>query len=164
MMSYCPLFLLGFFCLIQNNSKAVVGTQTGTLLLFSFNQWADCSDRFPGHPGPVNSMCKEHDSVLYTACHDGVLRKVSILPNALVSNLGALKMPLESVALSHDGRSVATISHDNHLKIWNVNSFVDGNVFDSNDSDSNQEDRKRTRKTKRDFKQSPIDPFFAGLE
>jgi ATP-dependent RNA helicase DOB1 len=35
---------------LKHSKKVVVGCQSGVLSVFSWGYWADCSDRFPGHP------------------------------------------------------------------------------------------------------------------
>ena len=35
---------------VKNGNKAVTGSQTGVLSLYSWGYFSDCSDRFPGDP------------------------------------------------------------------------------------------------------------------
>lgn len=63
---------------VRNTSKVVVGTQSGTILLFSYGQWGDCTDRFPGHPLSVSSLVKATDTSLYTGSGDGIIRVVGM--------------------------------------------------------------------------------------
>jgi hypothetical protein len=43
-------------CVVKHGRKLVAGTQSGVLLLFSWGQWANCSDRFVGHPETVEAI------------------------------------------------------------------------------------------------------------
>lgn len=63
---------------VRNTSKVVVGTQSGTILLFSYGQWGDCTDRFPGHPVSVSSLVKATDTSLYTGSSDGIIRVIGM--------------------------------------------------------------------------------------
>lgn len=64
--------------IVRNTTKAIVGTQSGTLLLFSWGNWGDCSDRFPGHPMSVSSIVKANDSTVYTGSDDGIIRVIGM--------------------------------------------------------------------------------------
>ncbi|KAI9098788.1 WD40-repeat-containing domain protein [Phlyctochytrium arcticum] len=98
---------------VRNSSKVVVGTQTGTLLLFSWGDWGDCTDRFPGHPSSVDSMASLDDSVIMTASGDGILRAIRILPNELVGAVGDHgEMAVESIRVSRDRKWVGSCAHD----------------------------------------------------
>ncbi len=44
--------------LLKKSQKLLVGSQQGILSLFSYNQWADISDRFPGHPQSIDALVK----------------------------------------------------------------------------------------------------------
>lgn len=63
---------------VRNTSKVVIGTQSGTILLFSFGQWGDCTDRFPGHPLSVSALVKATDTSLYTGSGDGIIRVIGM--------------------------------------------------------------------------------------
>ncbi|KAI8910052.1 WD40-repeat-containing domain protein, partial [Powellomyces hirtus] len=106
---------------VRNTTKAVVGTQDGTLLLFSWGDWGDCTDRFPGHPNSVDSMVKVEDATVMTASGDGIIRAIGILPNRLVGAVGEHgDMPIESIRLSRDGELVGSCSHDATVRFWSV--------------------------------------------
>ncbi|KND01423.1 uncharacterized protein SPPG_03228 [Spizellomyces punctatus DAOM BR117] len=106
---------------VRNTTKAVVGTQDGVLLLFSWGDWGDCTDRFPGHPSSVDSIVKVDDSTIMTASGDGIIRAIGILPNRLVGAVGDHgDMPIERIRLTRDGTWVGTCSHDSTVRFWSV--------------------------------------------
>ena len=43
---------------VKSGKKAVLGTQSGVLAIFSWGMWGDMSDRFIGHPQSVESLVK----------------------------------------------------------------------------------------------------------
>jgi hypothetical protein len=51
---------------IKNDKKIVCGTQDGVILIFSWDKWGDCSDRYPGHPQSVDSMLKIDENTILT--------------------------------------------------------------------------------------------------
>mmetsp|Transcript_13995 Transcript_13995/g.30736 ORF Transcript_13995/g.30736 Transcript_13995/m.30736 type:complete len:255 (+) Transcript_13995:120-884(+) len=51
---------------IKNGRKVIAGTQDGVILVFSWDQWGDCSDRYPGHPETVDCMYKVDESTVIT--------------------------------------------------------------------------------------------------
>ncbi|KAJ3162143.1 WD domain repeat-containing protein 55 [Geranomyces michiganensis] len=106
---------------VRNTTKAVVGTQDGNLLLFSWGDWGDCTDRFPGHPSSVDSILRIEDETVMTASGDGILRAIGILPNKLIGAVGEHgDMPIESIRLARDGELVGSCSHDATVRFWSV--------------------------------------------
>jgi WD repeat-containing protein 55 len=75
------------------------------VLLFSWKDWKDCSDRFKGHPGSINDLVKVNENELFSACSDGVVRKIEILPNRLLDNVVSVKSGdgIERLRVSREG-------------------------------------------------------------
>ena len=106
---------------LKGGQKVVCGSQSGVLHIFSWGYWNDCSDRFPGHPESVDAVVRWDDGTLLTGSSDGVVRAVSVLPNRFVGVVGEhMDCPIERMALSGDERLLATVSHDNQLKFWDL--------------------------------------------
>ena len=106
---------------LKGGQKVVCGSQSGVLHIFSWGYWNDCSDRFPGHPESVDAVARWDDGTLLTGSSDGVVRAVSVLPNRFVGVVGEhMDCPIERMALSGDERLLATVSHDNQLKFWDL--------------------------------------------
>lgn len=61
-------------CCFQGGRKAVCGTGDGILNLFSWGEWGDISDRFPGHPLSIDSCVAVSDNVVCTGSMDGIIR------------------------------------------------------------------------------------------
>lgn len=60
--------------IMKNGRKVVCGSGEGTLNIFSWGDWGDMSDRFPGHPSTVDSICKLDEETLLTGAGDGLIR------------------------------------------------------------------------------------------
>jgi hypothetical protein len=52
----------------------VCGTGEGTLNIFSWGEWGDMSDRFPGHPQSVDACVAISNNVVVTGSMDGIIR------------------------------------------------------------------------------------------
>lgn len=70
--------------LVKHGQKVITGTQEGVLYIFSWGNWGDCTDRFPGHPESVETMLVIDEETICTGSSDGLIRIVSILPNKLL--------------------------------------------------------------------------------
>lgn len=108
----------------RSRPKVAVGSQSGVVHLFSWGQWLDSTDRFPGHPESVQSLAPLDAAAghLVSASSDGIVRHISILPNAFIGVVGMREegMPCEKVAVNAGGRLVASISHDSFLSFWDA--------------------------------------------
>ncbi|KAJ1982372.1 WD domain repeat-containing protein 55 [Dimargaris xerosporica] len=128
---------------VKNNQKVVVGTQTGVLGIFSWGNWGDVTDRFPGHPESVDTLCRVNDDTLLTGSSDGIIRAISIQPNALVGVVGSHSAyPIERLDFSPDFDYLASLSHDNEIKLWSVKHLFE-KVSDDDDSDSDDGDKSK---------------------
>ncbi|KAJ1983803.1 WD domain repeat-containing protein 55 [Dimargaris verticillata] len=119
---------------VKNNQKVVVGTQTGVLGIFSWGNWGDVTDRFPGHPESVDTLCRVNDDTLLTGSSDGIIRAISIQPNSLVGVVGShSSYPIERLDFSPDFDYLASLSHDNEVKLWSVKHLFEA-VSDDDDT------------------------------
>ncbi|KAL2643045.1 hypothetical protein R1flu_010632 [Riccia fluitans] len=106
---------------VKNGRKVVCGSQEGILLIYSWGYFADCSDRFVGHPNSVDALLKLDEDTLVTGSSDGMIRVVSILPNKMIGVIGEhADFPVERLAFSSDKAILGSASHDNTVKLWDV--------------------------------------------
>ncbi|CAA7407252.1 unnamed protein product [Spirodela intermedia] len=111
---------------MKNGRKVICGTQTGALLLYSWGYFKDCSDRFLGHPMSV-TLLKLDEDTLISGADDGVIRLVGILPNRIIQPLAEhSECPVEGLAFSNDRKFLGSISHDQMLKLWDMQELLDG--------------------------------------
>lgn len=128
-----------FLCVssIKNGRKIVCGTQSGVLAIFSFGEWLDRSDHYPGHPDTVDSIFNIDEDTIITGCGDGIIRIVNIFPNKILGVIGEHPgdFPVRSLNKTRDDKYLGSIS-DESLRFWNIEMFKD----DDNDDDDEEED------------------------
>ncbi|CAG9460369.1 unnamed protein product [Pedinophyceae sp. YPF-701] len=112
--------------LARGGSKVLVGCQSGVISIFSWGYWNDCSDRFPGHPSSVDAIAAYDDSTIVTGSSDGLIRVLTVLPNRMVGVVGEhMDCPIERLAISADKCVLASASHDETVRLWDIEGLDD---------------------------------------
>ncbi|XP_069129880.1 WD repeat-containing protein 55-like [Argopecten irradians] len=141
---------------IKEKEKVICGSGEGVLNIFSWGEWGNISDRFPGHPMSVDCMVAVTDSIICTGSGDGYVRAVNILPNRFLGVVGDHDdLPVENLSLSHDSNLLASCSHDQTIKFWNTSDFTDLTVNTKKKAKKANKNKKLSSTGKSDF--------FAGL-
>lgn len=126
---------------IKGGRKVISGTQDGVVLIFSWDRWGDCSDRFPGHPQAVDCMLKVDESSVITGSSDGLIRVVSIQPNKVLGVIGDHEdFPVEGLSRSRCGNVLGSYSHDDMIRFWDVSMFVGDVDDDDGDVETGEDD------------------------
>lgn len=131
--------------IMKNGRKVICGTQSGTLLLYSWGFFKDCSDRFVDlSPNSIDALLKLDEDRVITGCENGLISLVGILPNKIIQPIGEhSEYPVERLAFSHDRKYLGSASHDHLLKLWDLNELVqdseDGAKNDSSAEDSDND-------------------------
>ncbi|KAL5545989.1 hypothetical protein UlMin_005676 [Ulmus minor] len=112
--------------LVKNGRKVVCGSQNGTLLLYSWGCFKDCSDRFVDlAPNSVDSILKLDEDRIITGSENGLISLVGILPNKIIQPIAEhSEYPVERLAFSHEKKFLGSIAHDQLLKIWDLDSLL----------------------------------------
>lgn len=131
--------------LMKNGRKVVCGSQSGTVLLYSWGYFKDCSDRFVGlSPNSVDALLKLDEDRVITGSENGLISLVGILPNRIIQPIAEhSEYPIESLALSHDRKFLGSISHDSMLKLWDLDDILKGsgnNLSQADEADSDSDD------------------------
>jgi hypothetical protein len=61
---------------MKDDNKAICGTGEGVINIFNYGEWANISDRFPGHPSSIDCLLPISDDIVLTGCFDGNIRYV----------------------------------------------------------------------------------------
>uniref|UniRef100_A0A5B6YQA3 WD repeat-containing protein 55 n=1 Tax=Davidia involucrata TaxID=16924 RepID=A0A5B6YQA3_DAVIN len=114
--------------IMKNGRKVICGTQTGTLLLYSWGCFKDCSDRFIDlSPNSVDALLKLDEDRVITGSENGLISLVGILPNRIIQPIAEhSEYPVERLAFSHDRKFFGSISHDPMLKLWDLDDLLQG--------------------------------------
>ncbi|OVA01099.1 WD40 repeat [Macleaya cordata] len=134
--------------IMKNGRKVICGTQSGVILLYSWGHFKDCSDRFTGlQSNSVDAILKLDEDRIITGSENGLISLVGILPNRVIQPIAEhSEYPVERLAFSHDKKFLGSISHDQMLKLWDLDDLLDGHGNTGNsqavatDSDSDEMD------------------------
>ncbi|RVW28276.1 WD repeat-containing protein 55 [Vitis vinifera] len=136
----------------QNGRKVICGTQSGALLLYSWGHFKDCSDRFIDlSPNSVDALLKLDEDSVITGSENGLISLVGILPNRIIQPIAEhSEYPVERLAFSFDRKYLGSISHDQMLKLWDLDDLLQGSgstlrsreAMADNDSDEMDVDAK----------------------
>ncbi|KAG9451381.1 hypothetical protein H6P81_011346 [Aristolochia fimbriata] len=114
---------------MKNGRKVVCGTQTGALFLYSWGYFKDWSDSFRGPSTSIDALLKLDEDTLISGSEDGVIRLMGILPNRIIQPIAEhSEYPVERLAFSHDRKYLGSISHDQFLKLWNLEELLESGL------------------------------------
>ncbi|KAG0248947.1 hypothetical protein BG011_009720 [Mortierella polycephala] len=131
-------------CIVKDRRKVVVGSQEGVLNIYSWGDWGDCTDRFIGHPNSIDTICKIDEDTVATGSSDGIIRIIDILPNKFQGIVGEHEdFPIECIKLSHDKTYLASCSHDDTVRFWDVRHLT-------SDRDEMEDDSQEAQETNED--------------
>ncbi|XP_034949790.1 WD repeat-containing protein 55 homolog [Chelonus insularis] len=120
-----------FTCLglFKNNTKVLVGCSTGKLYIFNWGEFGYHSDEFINlNKKSINCMVPITDNIVITGNEDGTLRALGLFPNSKLGIAGQHEFSIEAIDISNDGKLIASTSHDNIVKFWNVEYFENFNL------------------------------------
>ncbi|GAY40291.1 hypothetical protein CUMW_050790 [Citrus unshiu] len=121
--------------LMKNGHKVVCGSQSGTVLLYSWGYFKDCSDRFVGlSPNSVDALLKLDEDRVITGSENGLISLVGILPNRIIQPIAEhSEYPIESLV------EIAVI----FMQLWDLDDILKGsgnNISQAAESDSDGDD------------------------
>lgn len=131
------LTCLGLF---RNETKLISGSSKGKLFVYNWEEFGLHSDAFPGPKTAINSLIPITENIVVTACEDGTLRATHLFPHRHLGIVGQHDLSIECVDICSTGQFIASSSHNNDIKFWNIEYFED---FDK----INQKHNKHKKKT-----------------
>ncbi|XP_035905346.1 WD repeat-containing protein 55 homolog isoform X1 [Anopheles stephensi] len=143
----------------KRESKLVVGTSKGNYYTFNWGQFAYHCDAFTGPKASANRMVPITEQIAVMAGEDGIIRAMHLVPGRVLGIVGQHSMAIDTMDISGSGELIATSSHDNDVRFWNIKYFED---FDGIKYNSKPD--KRTLKHNLPSSQRVnAKDFFAGL-
>ncbi|XP_037940840.1 WD repeat-containing protein 55 homolog [Teleopsis dalmanni] len=144
----------------RGDSKLVVGTSKGRLYTYNWGQFGYHSDMFPGIDTPINAMIPITDRISCIANEDGHIRACHVAPFRNLGIVGQHSMPVECLDISADGELIASASHNNDVRFWNVKYFEDFGDIKYNEKHNKAKEKRHNLPSS---KFSNASDFFADL-
>ncbi|XP_043269333.1 WD repeat-containing protein 55 homolog isoform X2 [Venturia canescens] len=151
------LTCLGLF---KTETKLLAGTSKGKMYIFNWGEFGLHSDESPSlTKKATNCMVPITENVVVTGGEDGILRATSIFPHKHLGIVGQHNFSIESLDISNDGTLIASSSHNNDVKFWNVKYFETLNM----DGPMKGGKRKQMKHNLPSSKMDNASDFFADL-
>ncbi|XP_072936508.1 WD repeat-containing protein 55 homolog [Epargyreus clarus] len=110
--------------LFRSETKLLAASATGRLYLFNWKEFGYHSDEYIGQKKiSVQCMVPITQNIVVTSGEDGILRAAHMFPQRQLGVVGQHSMPVERLDISHDGTYIASCSHNNDVKFWNITYF-----------------------------------------
>ncbi|XP_063617738.1 WD repeat-containing protein 55 homolog [Cydia splendana] len=109
--------------LFRSDTKLLVGSSKGKMYLFNWKEFGLHSDEYIGQKHSISCMIPITQNIVVTSGEDGVLRAAHMFPQRQLGIVGQHRLPVECLDISHDGCYIASCSHDNDVKFWNISYF-----------------------------------------
>jgi cobalamin biosynthesis protein CobT len=118
----------------------VCGSGDGVLQFFKWGDFGDVCDRFPGHPGSVDSILStDEPNVIITGAADSKIRIVQLFDHMLRSVVGKHgELPVEDLCWTFNRQAIISSSHENTIKFWDLKGAVE--IEDDDESDEDDEE------------------------
>uniref|UniRef100_A0A023GM15 WD repeat-containing protein 55 homolog n=1 Tax=Amblyomma triste TaxID=251400 RepID=A0A023GM15_AMBTT len=112
--------------LLKHGRRVVVGAGDGSVNVFNWGRWGNLADRLVmGRSQAIDSLAAVTEDHFCMGTADGHVRVGSIGPNKCLGLLGTHgRFPVESLSTSRDKQLLASCSHDQRVKFWDI-SYVD---------------------------------------
>ncbi|XP_026487768.1 WD repeat-containing protein 55 homolog isoform X1 [Vanessa tameamea] len=109
--------------LFRSESKLLVGSSVGKFYLFNWKEFGLHSDEYVGQKHSIQCMIPITQNIVVSSGEDGILRAAHMFPQRQLGIVGQHSLPVEALDISHDGQYIASCSHDNDVKFWNIAYF-----------------------------------------
>lgn len=109
----------------RNESKVVVGSSKGNFYTFNWGEFGYHNDAFSGPLTPISLMLPITERIAITAGEEGVIRAMHLVPGRVLGIVGQHSLAVETMDICSNGEFIASSSHDNDIKFWNIKYFED---------------------------------------
>ncbi|XP_017845490.1 WD repeat-containing protein 55 homolog isoform X2 [Drosophila busckii] len=144
----------------RGSSKLVAGTSKGRLYTYNWGYFGYHCDMYPGIKSPISLMVPITDRIACVAGEDGNIRACHIAPYRNLGVVGQHNMPIESMDISNNGELLASSSHNNDVRFWNVKYFEDFADIKYNEKHNAYKDKRHNLPSS---KCTNVSDFFADM-
>lgn len=109
--------------LFRSDTKLLVGSSVGKFYLFNWKEFGLHSDEYVGQKHSIQCMVPITQNIVVSSGEDGILRAAHMFPQRQLGVVGQHTLPVEALDISHDGQYIASSSHANDVKFWNISYF-----------------------------------------
>ncbi|KAI4497413.1 hypothetical protein M0802_007424 [Mischocyttarus mexicanus] len=122
------LLCLGLF---KSERKILTASSRGKMFVFNWGEFGYHSDEFPSFTKkPINCMIPITENIVITGGEDGILRATSLFPYNQLGVVGQHNFPIEALDVNKDGTLIASSSHSDDIKFWNVEYLETLNTYE----------------------------------
>lgn len=111
--------------LFRNDQKLIVGTSKGKLYTFNWGEFGYHIDMYPAFKTGINKLIPVTQRMGVMGCEDGLLRAANTVPGKQLGIVGQHTMAVETMDICNTGEFIASSSHDNDIRFWNIKYFED---------------------------------------
>lgn len=146
--------------LFRDDSKLIVGTSKGNLYTFNWGEFGLHSDKFPGPNTDINCMVPITNRIACVSGEEGVIRATHVVPGRNLGIVGQHSLGIETMDICNSGEFIASGSHDNDIRFWNIKYFED---FDDIKYNAKPDEVKAKRNNLPSSRNVNASDFFADL-
>ncbi|KAJ0181806.1 hypothetical protein K1T71_002528 [Dendrolimus kikuchii] len=147
--------------LFRSETKLLVGSSIGKLYLFNWKEFGFHSDEYVGQKHMIQCMIPVTQNIVVTSGEDGILRATHMFPQRQLGVVGQHNLPVERLDINYDGRLIASSSHDNDVRFWDISYFESlDTIIDVNQKQNKKRDMSNNLPSS--SVKNPSD-FFSGL-
>lgn len=144
----------------RNESKLIVSSSKGNFYAFNWGQFGYHCDAFTCPMSPIARMIPITERIAVTAGEEGILRAMHVVPGRVLGIVGQHSLGVEAMDINYSGELIASSSHDNDIKFWNIKFFED---FDDIKYNEKPNTRNALRHNLPSSSQANRADFFADL-
>ncbi|XP_026475749.1 WD repeat-containing protein 55 homolog [Ctenocephalides felis] len=146
--------------LYNYETKIVAGSSKGRLYSFNWNEFGLHCDSLPGPKRLISCLIPVTENIVVSSGEDGILRATHLSPQRHLGVVGQHNLFVESMDISNDGTIIASSSHNNDIKFWNIQYFED---YEKANTKEKHNKKKEMKKNLPSSKMKDASDFFAGF-
>lgn len=147
--------------LFRSDTKLLVGSSKGKLYVFNWKEFGLHNDEYIGQKNSLQCMVPVTQNIVVTSGEDGILRASHMFPQRQLGIVGQHNLPVECLDISYDGQYIASSSHNNDVKFWNISYFE--NIDALIDVNHKQDKKKDMVYNLPSSSEKNASDFFSGL-